>query len=98
MLNSAEFSFPQLNLVSTKRINSELHTRLQAELMDVMSTIPPILNEKRKANDALTAATIEASLVKLSLFRAQAHHKLFGFGSDTQPDATMAHYLSPMIN
>ncbi|KIK60449.1 hypothetical protein GYMLUDRAFT_43760 [Collybiopsis luxurians FD-317 M1] len=75
------------------RIN-ELHTRLQAELMDAMSTVPPILNEKRKADGALTAASIEASLVKLSLFRAQAHHKLYGFASDTQPDATMAHALS----
>ncbi|KAE9399964.1 hypothetical protein BT96DRAFT_919738 [Gymnopus androsaceus JB14] len=73
----------------------QLHTRLQSDLLDAISTIPSTLNEKRMANDALSAATIEASLVKLSLLRAQSHQKLYGFASGTNPDsATMTSALS----
>jgi hypothetical protein len=39
----------------------------------------------------LIAATIEASLIKLSLLRAQSYQKLYGFTSDT---ATMAKALT----
>lgn len=52
------------------------------------------MNGKRKASDALTTATIEASLVKLSLLRAQSHQKLYGFASDVETDATMANALT----
>ncbi|KAJ3862822.1 hypothetical protein EV359DRAFT_65333 [Lentinula novae-zelandiae] len=75
------------------RIN-ELHITLQTELLDAISTIPPALNKKRKADNALSAAVIEASLVKLSLMRAQSHQKFYGYVSKTQPDATMIKALS----
>ncbi|KAF9071374.1 hypothetical protein BDP27DRAFT_526750 [Rhodocollybia butyracea] len=70
------------------------HTRLKANLLEGLSTFPPVLNRKRKASDDLVAATIEASLVKLSLLRAQSYQKLYGFTSDTEPDATMAKALT----
>ncbi|KAJ3908129.1 hypothetical protein F5879DRAFT_409066 [Lentinula edodes] len=75
------------------RIN-ELHITLQTELLDAISTIPPALNEKHKADNALSAAVIEASLVKLSLMRARSHQKFYGYVSKTQPDATMIKALS----
>ncbi|KAJ3798367.1 hypothetical protein GGU11DRAFT_591047 [Lentinula aff. detonsa] len=75
------------------RIN-QLHTNLQTELLDAISTIPPSLHNKHKAHNALTAAIIEASLVKLSLMKAQLHQQIYGFSSDTQPEATMTNALS----
>ncbi|KAJ3881266.1 hypothetical protein F5051DRAFT_120695 [Lentinula edodes] len=75
------------------RIN-ELHITLQTELLDAISTLPPALNIKRKADNALSAAVIEASLVKLSLMRAQSRQKFYGYVSKTQPDATMTKALS----
>ncbi|KAJ3811368.1 hypothetical protein F5876DRAFT_39773, partial [Lentinula aff. lateritia] len=70
------------------------HITLQTELLDAISTFPPSLNEKHKADNALSAAVIEASLVKLSLIRAQSHQKFYGYISKTQPDATMIKALS----
>ncbi|GAW08150.1 protein [Lentinula edodes] len=75
------------------RIN-ELHITLQTELLDAISTIPPALNKKHKADNALSAAVIEASLVKLSFMRARSHQKFYGYVSKTQPDATMIKALS----
>ncbi|KAJ3981994.1 hypothetical protein F5890DRAFT_438692 [Lentinula detonsa] len=73
---------------------NQLHTTLQTELLDAISTIPPSLHNKHKAHNALSAAIIEASLVKLSLMKAQLHQQIYGFSSDTQPEATMTNALS----
>ncbi|KAJ3751948.1 hypothetical protein EV360DRAFT_56082, partial [Lentinula raphanica] len=75
------------------RVN-ELHTTLHKELLNAIATIPPSLNAEHKARIALLAATIEASLVKLSLMKAQTHKEVYGFVLDTRPEATMMNALS----
>ncbi|KAJ3971822.1 hypothetical protein EV361DRAFT_949357 [Lentinula raphanica] len=75
------------------RVN-KLHTTLHKELLNAIATIPPSLNDEHKARNALLAATIEASLVKLSLMKAQAHKEVYEFVSDTRPEATMMNALS----
>ncbi|KAJ4473878.1 hypothetical protein J3R30DRAFT_739326 [Lentinula aciculospora] len=73
---------------------NKLHVTLNTELLGSITTISPSLNEKHKATNALSAAAIEASLVKLSLLRAQLQQKLYAFSSDTHPNATMINALS----
>ncbi|KAF5388684.1 hypothetical protein D9757_004757 [Collybiopsis confluens] len=72
----------------------DLHTRLQKDLINALSTIPPSLNRYHQASNALSAATIEASLAKLSLQRGQSYQTVYGFASESQPDSTMANALS----
>ena len=43
-----------------------------------MRILPPLLERARSADDELTATTIEVSLIKLSLIRAQSEHRFYG--------------------
>ncbi|KAL0569788.1 putative ubiquinone biosynthesis monooxygenase [Marasmius crinis-equi] len=71
----------------------QIHPQLQEDLVNALEKYPPALERKRTAEDALTATTIETSLVKLSLIRARCHQALYGFKSETHPDATMSNAL-----
>lgn len=67
---------------------SQIHPRLQKQLVHALTTIPPPLNKKRSAQDDLLSTTIETSLLKLSLLRAQAHQSLYGYRSDVRNPET----------
>jgi hypothetical protein len=47
----------------------------------MISRYPTAINKKRSAINDLLAATIEISLIKLSLVRARAHRTLYGYKS-----------------
>ena len=60
----------------------------------MISRYPAAINDKRSANNDLLAATIEVSLIKLSLLRARAHQALYGYKSADNPQSNMADALS----
>ncbi|KAK1221077.1 putative ubiquinone biosynthesis monooxygenase [Marasmius sp. AFHP31] len=76
-----------------KLISQQGHVELQNLLSESMGKYPPALNKRRASEDALTATTIETSLIKLSLIRARCHQALYNFKSETHPDATMSNAL-----
>ncbi|RDB23404.1 hypothetical protein Hypma_009080 [Hypsizygus marmoreus] len=77
----------------TLQIN-EAHSHLQLSLSQALSKHPPHLNKKRSASHDLLAATIETSLIKLSLLRARAHQALYAHPSSKGTQQTLAHALS----
>lgn len=67
---------------------------MQKDLSDVLARFPDHINQNRSSLNDLHAATIETSLIKLSLLRARAHQALYGFKSPNNAQATMAGALS----
>jgi hypothetical protein len=62
----------------------------------MISRYPTAINGKRSATNELLAATIEISLIKLSLVRTRAHWALYGYRSagERHTEAGMADALS----
>ncbi|EPS94561.1 hypothetical protein FOMPIDRAFT_1081423, partial [Fomitopsis schrenkii] len=77
---------------------NQLHPTLDEELIDALSTLPPILNATRTAEADLLSTTIEASLMKLSLIRTRTHVALYGHTSPSRPQATMGRALSVAVD
>ncbi|KIY45028.1 hypothetical protein FISHEDRAFT_50194, partial [Fistulina hepatica ATCC 64428] len=57
------------------------HDDLEKALVRAVESLPSILSAQQRAQCELVAATIESSLIKLSLLRAQAQAAAFGVGS-----------------
>jgi len=75
-----------------------VHRRLQSELTKSLSVIP---QEQRKINLASTdllAASIETSLIQLSLIRARAHQSLYGFKTTSSSKHDLSRALSSAYN
>ncbi|KZT10086.1 uncharacterized protein LAESUDRAFT_471873 [Laetiporus sulphureus 93-53] len=72
---------------------NEIHPRLQEQLVEALTTLPPLLNETRATQADVLSATIEASLLKLSLIRTRAYNALYGYISRSDPDCTMNNAL-----
>ncbi|KAI0717343.1 hypothetical protein C8Q72DRAFT_891529 [Fomitopsis betulina] len=77
---------------------NELNPRLDEELIDALSTLPPILNARRTAEADLLSTTIEASLMKLSLIRTRTHVALYAHTSVNRHQATMGRALSVAVD
>lgn len=77
---------------------AQLNPRLDEELIDALSTLPPILNARRTAEADLLSTTIEASLMKLSLIRTRTHVALYAHTSVNRHQATMGRALSVAVD
>jgi hypothetical protein len=60
----------------------------------MISKYPAAINGKRAATNDLLAATIEISLIKLSLVRARAHRALYDYTPTGRPQSNMTDALS----
>lgn len=60
----------------------------------MISKYPAAINDKRASTNNLLAATIEISLIKLSLVRVRAHQALYDYRSTGRPQASMTDALS----
>ncbi|KZT65610.1 hypothetical protein DAEQUDRAFT_515589 [Daedalea quercina L-15889] len=76
---------------------NQLHPKLEEDLVDALSTLPPILNATRTAEADLLSTMVEASLIKLSLIRTRTHISLYGHASPSRPQANMTRALATAI-
>ena len=60
----------------------------------MISKYPAAIKDKRVSTNDLISATIEISLIKLSLVRARAHQALYHYRSTGRPQANMTDALS----
>ncbi|TFK29764.1 hypothetical protein FA15DRAFT_663942 [Coprinopsis marcescibilis] len=58
-------------------VNSETEA-LDQRLENAIRILPPLIERARSASNELTATTIEVSLIKLSLIRAESEHRFYG--------------------
>ncbi|KAJ7760483.1 hypothetical protein B0H16DRAFT_574409 [Mycena metata] len=72
----------------------EIHPRLQQRLTYALERFPTEMESRSAANDDLLAMAIEASLVKISLVRAQALDLVYNYHSQKNPELHMRHALS----
>ncbi|KAJ7077818.1 hypothetical protein B0H15DRAFT_914946 [Mycena belliarum] len=71
-----------------------LHPRLQQRLAFAVKKFPQDIAARNSANNDLLAMTIEASLVKVSLIRAQAQNSVYDYRRPKAPDLHMKSALS----
>ncbi|KAJ7115884.1 hypothetical protein C8R44DRAFT_983830, partial [Mycena epipterygia] len=72
----------------------QIHPRLEQRLAHAIKTFPPEIAKRNSANNDLLAMTIEASIVKVSLVRAQALKAVYNYQSPKNPDLHMKCALS----
>ncbi|KAF7370673.1 CBM1 domain-containing protein [Mycena sanguinolenta] len=72
----------------------EIHPRLQQQLTHALEKIPPEIESRRSASNDLLAMTIETSLVKVSLIRAQVLELVYGYSSPKDSELNMRDALS----
>ncbi|KAJ7733205.1 hypothetical protein DFH07DRAFT_754942, partial [Mycena maculata] len=70
------------------------HPRLHQRLVHTLKRFPQDLASRNVANNDLLAMTIEASLVKVSLIRAQALNAVYSYQSPKHPALHMKRALS----
>lgn len=84
--------FPSSQLTTHR--GTQIHPRLEEQLLAALATLPPLLDAARTAHADVLALTLEAALLKLSVLRARAHIALYGHAAPTNPRATMARALA----
>ncbi|KAJ6581417.1 hypothetical protein B0H19DRAFT_505765 [Mycena capillaripes] len=72
----------------------QIHPRLQQRLAYALQKFPRDIESRSSANNDLLAMTIEASLVKVSLIRAQVLELVYNYSSPKNPELQMRHALS----
>ncbi|KAJ7043534.1 hypothetical protein C8F04DRAFT_722039 [Mycena alexandri] len=72
----------------------EIHPRLQQRLTYALERFPTEMESRSAASDDLLAMAIEASLVKVSLVRAQALDSVYNYHSQKNPELHMRRALS----
>ncbi|KAJ6493625.1 hypothetical protein C8R47DRAFT_1119100 [Mycena vitilis] len=72
----------------------QIHPRLQQRLTHGLNKFPQEIESKSAANNDLLAMTIESSLVKVSLVRAQVLELMYNYSSPKIPELQMRHALS----
>ena len=87
-----------MHICLTRDRATQLHVELEDDLIDALSTLPPILNARSTAEADLLSTTIEASLTKLSLVRTRTHLALYGHSSPNRPQASMSRALAAAMD
>ncbi|KAJ7252724.1 hypothetical protein B0H12DRAFT_1117548 [Mycena haematopus] len=72
----------------------QIHPRLQHRLTHALEKFPPEIESRKSASNDLLAMTIETSLVKVSLIRAQVLELVYNYSSATNPTLNMRRALS----
>ncbi|KAJ7634083.1 hypothetical protein DFH06DRAFT_1100535 [Mycena polygramma] len=72
----------------------QIHPRLQQRLTHGLDKFPQEIESRSAANNDLLAMTIESSLVKVSLVRAQVLELVYNYSSPKNPELQMRHVLS----
>ncbi|KAF8216414.1 hypothetical protein K438DRAFT_389728 [Mycena galopus ATCC 62051] len=72
----------------------QIHPRLQRRLTHALENFPPEIESRRAASDDLLAMTIETSLVKVSLIRAQVLELVYNYSSPKNSELSMRRALS----
>ncbi|CCL99687.1 uncharacterized protein FIBRA_01708 [Fibroporia radiculosa] len=75
-----------------------IHPRLEEKLLYALTTLPPLVNATRTAQADVSAISIEAALLKLSILRARAHIALYGHSSPKAPGGTTNQALAAAYN
>ncbi|TFK39979.1 hypothetical protein BDQ12DRAFT_722174 [Crucibulum laeve] len=73
---------------------ADVHENLESDLTSAITKIPPSQDRARLASNDLLAATIEASLIKLSLILARARRALYQYSSTRASEETVSTALS----
>lgn len=87
-----------MHICLTRDRATQLHVELEDDLIDALSTLPPILNARSTAEADLLSTTIEASLMTLSLVRTRTHLALYGHTSPSRPQASMRRALAAAMD
>ncbi|KIJ55244.1 hypothetical protein M422DRAFT_23853, partial [Sphaerobolus stellatus SS14] len=77
------------NVLQLYAENSTLHNHLESNIQKAFQSIPPVISAKNSASHDLLAATIEASLLKLSLVRARLRSSLYDYSPMSAAEATV---------
>ncbi|KAJ6518719.1 hypothetical protein C8R45DRAFT_884789 [Mycena sanguinolenta] len=76
----------------------QIHPCLQGRLTHALERFPPELDGRKSASNDLLAMTIETSLVKVSLIRAQVLELVYGYSSPKDSELNMRHAMSAAHN
>ncbi|CCM06788.1 uncharacterized protein FIBRA_09088 [Fibroporia radiculosa] len=74
------------------------YIQVGGKLLDALTTLPLLVNATRAVQADVTAISIEAALLKLSILRSRAHIALYGHSSYKAPGDTMNQALAAAHN